>query len=297
MFPLFYPVQQEIPIYEYINLYNYGPNQNHLFYPLNDLQRPSLQTIMPSLSLPPDKTGASGFCSVCSCEHQLATGNSRTRASSLIEQLNRNENICFDETGTTESDYCSTLPLWGEARGKMFGVLQCLTKDNTTVDLFAFSGQFNGQWLVAGWVPPLFDVQDFHRVNNPREKKIKNLTRAIEKSPPHSQEWLDLRKTRKESSRKLMKDIHALYSVTNFKGETKTLEEVYQGKNNIPTGTGDCCAPKLLNYAAKKELTPTGICEFFYGKETKSGSHSHGNFSSPCMEKCAPILGFMLCGL
>lgn len=214
-----------------------------------------------------------------------------------MDQLDRYQDIRFAKTDNPPSDFSSTLPLFGEARGKMFGVLECLTLEETRIDLLAFSGQFNGQWSLKGWVPPLFHVDDFHRVNTPKEKEIKLLSRQIEKTPPHSQEWLTLRKIRKDFSRKLMKDIHALYRVTNFQGETKTLGEVYQGKGNIPTGTGDCCAPKLLNYAAKNGLTPLGICEFFYGKETKSGSHSHGVFSSPCKEKCVPILGFMLCGL
>lgn len=241
--------------------------------------------------------GASGFCNACNNVHNLATGGSRVAAARLIEHLDRNNSICLTATETAKSEANSTLPLWGDARGKMFGVLDCLTADNKPITLFAFSGQFNGQWLVQGWVPPLFNVDDFHSVNGPREKEIKNLTQEIEKTVSHTTEWLELRKMRKNLSRTLMKDIHTLYRLTNFKEETKTLEEVYNGKNNIPTGTGDCCAPKLLHHAAQNGLTPTGICEFFYGKKTKSGSHSHGVFSSPCIEKCAPILGFMLCGL
>jgi len=179
----------------------------------------------------------------------------------------------------------------------MFGILECVTPDNSHVQLYGFSGQFNGQWLVEGWVPPLFDVDDFHNLNHTREKEIKSLTHEIDELPSQTDEWLRLRKIRRTKSQELMIDIHALYRLTNFKGETKTLREVFGGKNNIPTGTGDCCAPKLLNCAARNKLTPTGICEFFYGRETKSGSHSHGEFSIPCLERCAPILGFMLCGL
>ena len=179
----------------------------------------------------------------------------------------------------------------------MFGVLDCLTMDNTPVSLYAFSGQFNKTWCIDGWAPPLFDVETFHKINDHTEKKIKAITRKIEKTQAHSDAWLHLRKTRRTLSQALMKEIHALYSLTNFRGETKPLVEVFKGKNNIPTGTGDCCAPKLLNYAAVNNFRPTGISEFFYGRETKSGSHHHCDFSSSCHEKCGPILGFMLCGL
>jgi hypothetical protein len=94
-----------------------------------------------------------------------------------------------------------------------------------------------------------------------------------------------------------MLDIHGLYRLTNFRGETASLEEAFIGSNGIPTGTGDCCAPKLLNYAAKNNLRPLGISEFFWGKENRSGGHRHGAFAASCAEKCQPILGFMLCGL
>ena len=190
----------------------------------------------------------------------------------------------------------STLPLWGVARGKMFGVLDCKTREGKSVQLYSFSGQFNGEWLIDGWVPPLFDVDAYHSLNTPREKEIKELSRQIDQVPPHTESWLKLRKERKAKSRRLMKDIHSLYRLTNFRNETKSLGEVFQGASNIPTGTGDCCAPKLLNYAARHSLIPMGLCEFFYGKETRSKSHSHGEFSAPCIEKCQPILGFMLCG-
>ena len=94
-----------------------------------------------------------------------------------------------------------------------------------------------------------------------------------------------------------MRDIHSLYRLTNFRGETTTLDEAFIGDSGIPTGTGDCCAPKLLHFAAQNDLRPLGISEFFWGKENISGEHHHGSFSSSCVEKCRPILGFMLCGL
>ena len=94
-----------------------------------------------------------------------------------------------------------------------------------------------------------------------------------------------------------MQDIHSLYLLTNFHGETANLYQVYADQNGIPTGTGDCCAPKLLNYAAKNRLIPLGIAEFYWGRENRSGSRRHGAFYSSCKEKCEPILGFMLCGL
>ena len=93
-----------------------------------------------------------------------------------------------------------------------------------------------------------------------------------------------------------MKDIHSLYQINNFHGETTTLSQMFQG-NNIPTGTGDCCGPKLLGHAAKNNLVPLSMAEFYVGKKNRSGSKFHGRFYPSCKEKCQPILGFMLCGL
>ncbi|WP_458776490.1 hypothetical protein [Desulforhopalus sp. 52FAK] len=252
---------------------------------------------MPTTPSTADHAGASGHCPACNCTHHLPMGTSNTRALELIQQLSQNETIHLSQGSSRENNLASTQPLWGEPRGKMFGILECVTAKKKPVLLYAFSGQFNGQWQVDGWVPPLFNVDDFHALNDQREKEIKALTYEIEQTTAQTERWLDLRKLRRNKSRQLMIDIHSLYRLTNFRGETKTLQEVFKASKNIPTGTGDCCAPKLLNHAAKNGLIPTGICEFFYGRQTKSGSHKHGDFSSPCLEKCAPILGFMLCGL
>lgn len=250
----------------------------------------STHAILPSFT-------ASGFCAPCNTVHSLGCGTALRSALDLIKLLDAKKNLDLFNVDTRNDSALSTAPLWGEPRGKMFGVLDCTDRDKKTITLYAFSGQYNCRWKIDGWVPPLFDVERFYGISTDVEKKIKELGREIESHPVQSKEWAALRKKRRDLSRTLMKDIHKLYRVTNFKGETRPLTEIFHGSDKIPTGTGDCCAPKLLNFAALNGLTPTGICEFFYGRKTKSGSHSHGQFSSSCKEKCAPILGFMLCGL
>ncbi len=66
--------------------------------------------------------------------------------------------------------------------------------------------------------------------------------------------------------------------------------------SGMPAGTGDCCAPKLLNYAAGEGLIPLSLIEFYYGRGNKSGTKKHRHFYPPCTEKCAPILTYMLRG-
>lgn len=186
--------------------------------------------------------------------------------------------------------------LFGEARGKMFGVMECMAPDGTISFLHSFSGQYNGHWLVNGWVAPLFNVDDWHSTSSAVEKEIKRLTRRINAADGQLKPVARMKKLRKELSQQLMKDIHALYRVTNFRGETTTLPALFPD-NNIPTGTGDCCGPKLLGHAAKNNLVPLSMAEFYIGRKNRSGSKHQGQFYSACIEKCQPILGFMLCGI
>jgi hypothetical protein len=187
--------------------------------------------------------------------------------------------------------------LYGEARGKMFGVLVCRTREGSFTTLKAFSGQYNGQWELEGWVPPLFDVQDFKNLNNPVERQIKALGREAMKKISDKSCYDNILQQRKQLSQQLMKDIHALYILHNFKGEHCSLFDQFPQGRGIPTGTGDCCAPKLLNYAAIHKLQPLGLAEFYWGKTNKSSSRHEGQFYLACEDKCGPILGFLLCGL
>ncbi|MCU0857249.1 MAG: RluA family pseudouridine synthase [Pontiellaceae bacterium] len=229
-------------------------------------------------------TSASGFCAACGVVHSLGEGDSRKYALELMAQLETTRNI-----GDGSDPSASTDILFSEARGHMFGVLECADTNGKTVVLKAFSGQYNGEWLVDGWVPPILDAAEFHRLSDPVDREIKRLNRLIagKKDP-------ELIRKRKTLSQRLMKDIHALCTLTNFRGETRPLSAVFQG--GIPTGAGDCCAPKLLNHAAKNGLKPLGLSEFYWGRENRSGTRQHKQFYSACAEKCRPILGFMLCG-
>lgn len=243
---------------------------------------------------PRSKTG--GFCRSCGKEHWLPHGNSLLLCQKLMEQFESFGTVDLLSTRPGTDKALETSYLFGPARGKMFGVMECMKPDGTTTFIQAFSGQYNGRWLVDGWAPPLFDVNEFLLLTTEVEKQIKELGREIDCSPPHSLDWLALRKKRRLLSRNLMKEIHTLYSLTNFRGDTVSLTDASIKGSGIPTGTGDCCAPKLLNFAARNKLQPLGMAEFYWGKEPRSGGHKHSSFSYSCTDKCQPILGFMLCG-
>jgi tRNA pseudouridine32 synthase/23S rRNA pseudouridine746 synthase len=248
---------------------------------------------------------ASGFCAACGTVHSLGEGNSRKYALELMRQLEEFKRI--DWVGTAVPavrgrlgdaslpSKFSTDYLLGEARGQMFGVLECEDRSGKTVILKAFSCQYDGEWLVDGWVPPVIDPKQFYDLIAEPDRQINIRTRALKAMEKSDPEYKTLSDERKALSQQLMKEIHALYHLTNFHGETRPLTEIIPG--NIPMGVGECCAPKLLNYAALNGLKPLGLSEFYWGKENKSGTRKHGEFYPACAEKCQPILGFMLCGI
>jgi len=243
------------------------------------------------------ETGCSGFCNRCGHEHFLPVGAAYHGCLELMAELEAECRIDLHLPAERENPRFSTRYLFGPARGKMFGVMVALAPDGRTVTLRAFSGQYNGVWEVPGWVGPVFDLHAFHRVHDEEEKKIKELGRRIEEQVPGSEKQRELVALRKQMSQQLMVQIHNLYRLKNFAGQVASLQEIFPPGMGIPSGTGDCCGPKLLQYAVEHDLVPLGMAEFYWGPATVSGSRQHGRFYSSCRAKCYPVLGFMLCGL
>ena len=244
---------------------------------------------------PPERGGCAGFCRACGGLHRLAPGNAASEARRLQTLLEECGTLDLYRSVEEKDPGLSTDLLFGPQRGKMFGVLECLSTTGQPLFLYGFSGQYNGRWIVPGWAPPLFDVDRFKALHDPVESRIKELGEQIT-SPADLVEMQRLRLSRRELSRRLMEDIHGLYRLQNFRGRIATLAEVVGPAASLPTGIGDCCAPKLLNQAAVLGLRPVSMAEFYFGRSTPSGSRNHGVFYEPCQDKCRPLLGFLLCG-
>ena len=111
----------------------------------------------------------------------------------------------------------------------------------------------------------------------------------------------------KQMSQELQLWLFHQYRMLNAKGETKDLVDIWQDyhcspriRNRYPLppgGTGDCCAPKLLQYAFSHGLRPVCMAEFWWGPSPKSEIRHHGQFYPACRGKCKPILTWMLQGL
>ncbi len=170
--------------------------------------------------------------------------------------------------------------------GKMFGVL--IVEDGY---LAAFSAKLDGSWHHPGFVPPVYEPQQ----------------------PPVG--------VGKDESRRLQKLLFANYNFVNGKGETKNLLDIFANHKPIlppeeyfgnpsnrpslnpsfislpPSGAGDCCAPKLLQYALTHGLRPVMLAEFWIGAPPKNEIRREGVFYPPCSGRCMPILKHMLEGV
>lgn len=241
--------------------------------------------------------GAGGYCIKCGEEHFLPRDPALAACEELMARLERRRHLMMFSPSSPPDPSLGTDYLFGEARGKMFGALVGTDVQGREVTLHAFSGQYNGRWEVPGWVGPVFSTDAFDRLNRPAEKRIKEVGARMDRLPPDDSKYVELKRVRKELSRKLMEKIFDLYRFRNFRGETAPLIDIYGRPGMPPTGTGDCCAPKLLHHAAMSRIRPGGMAEFYWGLENVSRTRRHGRFYPPCTSKCEPILGFLLCGI
>lgn len=109
---------------------------------------------------------------------------------------------------------------------------------------------------------------------------------------------VSLKKRRAEMSEALQDWIFSQYIVHNAQGESASIAGIFAASGLTPPGgTGECAAPKLLEYAYRNKLTPLAMGEFWYGKSPETAVRTHGRFYPSCTSKCGPLLGYMLKGL
>ena len=137
--------------------------------------------------------------------------------------------------------------------------------------------------------------------------QLRRLTKSCEASVAEHQEALDvmereietLKRERREGSDALQRWLFDQYVMLNAKGMRRTLIDIFARFNGTlpPAGAGDCCAPKLLQFAYAHNLRPVSLAEFWLGAPPPTEVRRHLQFYPPCRSKCYPILQFMLQGL
>ncbi|MCR5820564.1 MAG: RNA pseudouridine synthase [Bacteroidaceae bacterium] len=126
------------------------------------------------------------------------------------------------------------------------------------------------------------------------EEEIRDLHRRLN----------ELCSQRKERSERLQDWLFRQFRLLNGEGDIQDVVKIFhsEGRRLIPSGTGECCAPKLLQTAYMLNLKPLCIAEFWWNPlHLPSGnaeeSRMHLEFYPACHSKCRPLLNFMLKGL
>jgi len=187
--------------------------------------------------------------------------------------------------------------------GKMFGVLVVESGEGLGF-LAAYSGLLEGRNDWPYFVPPVFDAQQPDGHFKQTEREISEMNRRI---ALHDEQAEALTIERKLMSERLQAWLFRQYRLLNGRGETRDLVTVWQDYHCSPRirkrypmppgGTGDCCAPKLLQYAYSHQLKPLCMAEFWWGDSPKTMIRHHGQFYPACRGKCKPVLTWMLQGL
>ncbi|MBL4941443.1 MAG: RNA pseudouridine synthase [Colwellia sp.] len=125
------------------------------------------------------------------------------------------------------------------------------------------------------------------------------ITQAQQKLMVLTDEINAIKTQRKKLSIRLQKKLFKKYRLLNSAGIEKDVFELFKESTFPipPAGTGDCAAPKLLQYAFQQDLTPLAMAEFWWGQAPKSEIRQHKNFYAACSGKCQPILPHMLAGI
>ena len=115
----------------------------------------------------------------------------------------------------------------------------------------------------------------------------------------HSTFLKSLQRKRKQMSDELQRWLFSAYRMLNAKGEERDLIDIFREYTHVmpPAGAGDCCAPKLLQYAYLHRLRPVCMAEFWWGESPASEIRHHLHYYPACRSKCLPILTHMLKGL
>lgn len=141
-----------------------------------------------------------------------------------------------------------------------------------------------------------FQKAELKRVTARWQQKISEAEEAV---ASFKADITKLKEERKMRSAALQEWLFTQFKVRNARGEEKNLLEIFSTAtgNLPPAGSGECAAPKLLQYAYLHGCKPLAMAEFWVGDSPAGEVRRDGCFYGSCKSKCEPILSFMLQGL
>ena len=174
------------------------------------------------------------------------------------------------------------------------------------------NGATGGSGLSPEEEQAMIKESQFMKAELRRLKKALSEKTTLEKEYTDFQENLQqMKQLRKTLSDALQQWLFMQFQMLNYQGESKDLLEIFRdetllGNQNIvtsrvaamkmvpPAGSGECCEPKLLQYAYLHGLKPLQMAMFWWGESPKEEIRHHLQYYPACNGKCKPILHWML---
>ena len=205
--------------------------------------------------------------------------------------------LCEAASGCVKQEL-ENFPEWQieKLSGKMFGVLVVENVMHERFFLAAYSGNIQGRNDYPYFVPPVYDLLNPTGYFVKEERIISDINHRLNDLPADDPQVNGLKGERKLRSAALQRWLFQQYVVQNAYGKQQDLVHVF-GDATPPGGSGECCAPKLLQAAYRLQLKPLCMAEFWMGESPKDELRIEGNYYPACRSKCKPILTYMMQGL
>lgn len=180
-------------------------------------------------------------------------------------------------------------------RGKMFGILVVQKADNTYGYLGTVSGKLPGNVRCDKFIPSVLDNSSADFYFNKGMTELTEIGNEI-KMTNNLSKVSELSNTRRLKSIALQQRIFEDYVFLDLIGNEKNVIQIFEDSthNSPPAASGECAAPKLLQYSLKNQLRPIALAEFWWGAPPKGKERKHKVFYPACKDKCRPILEYML---
>ena len=138
-----------------------------------------------------------------------------------------------------------------------------------------------------------FQKAELHRLKKRWEQQLEENAKDVKRM---DDSIAALKQERKERSDALQRWLFNQFVMLNAQGEGRTLTDIFAAtpQHVPPAGTGECCAPKLLQFAFAHQLKPLCMAEFWQGASPKMEVRHHGQYYPACRGKCKPVLEWML---
>ncbi len=142
---------------------------------------------------------------------------------------------------------------------------------------------------------------DIRRATRLHEEALKQIQSKLD---AYDSELQELRNQHRHLSEALQQWLFDNTRLLNAEGNQLSVTQIWarraastNSNSPIPSGAGECCAPKLLHAAYSEGLQPIAMAEFWCGPSSADGLRHTGEFYPACQRKCRPILQHMMHGL